>query len=302
MSASDLHVSQAGNLPWNLSPEKFASILDRVIDGMDSEEKAVNILYVGNGICTSFLHLIRMRAEKKSVHVRVMVTDVHKPTLTEQRQQYENEIAKAPIPEHCTVAWDILDVADDVPSEHKEKYQIVADKGCLDFFMPGVTKKTGVVKAKPKIVLTNLCHLLNKTKGLAMYVNNTMHLGATVGVLKNYLQEFPITREHCKRTRYDTSFGGIKSRHTLCDEMWYSVPHDPTIRTITTKCGRKVVSNGYNIYSHCFALNIGTPFTWPNANEGDACTWHEWHKIPSKRILHQVKVDDGWDPCSYTGD
>ena len=65
MSASDLHVSQAGNLPWNLSPEKFASILDRVIDGMDSKEKEVNILYVGNGICTSFLHLIRMRAEKK---------------------------------------------------------------------------------------------------------------------------------------------------------------------------------------------------------------------------------------------
>ena len=299
MSASDLHVSQAGNLPWNLSPEKFASILDRVIDGMDSKEKEVNILYVGNGICTSFLHLIRMRAEKKSVHVRVTVTDVHKPTLTEQRQQYENEIAKAPIPEHCTVAWDILDVADDVPLKHKEKYQIVADKGCLDFFMPGVTKKTGVVKAKPKIVLTNLCHLLNKTKGLAMYVNNTMFLHATVKVLASYLQEtIPI---RCKRPRdYDMSFGGMKSR-MLRDEMWYSGPHDPTIRTITTKFGRKVFSNGYN-YSHCFALNIGTPFTWPDANEGDACTWHEWHKIPSKRILHQVTVDDGWDPCSYTGD
>ena len=256
---------------------------------------------LGNVIVGSCFHRLNSRNHRtKSRHhdnagVRVMVTDVHKPTLTEQEQQYKNKIAIAPIPEHCTVAWGILDVPNDDHAEHKEKYEIVADKGCLDFFMPGVTKKTRVVKHKPEDVLKNLCQLLNKTEGLAMYINNTMHLRATVEVLKNYLQEFPIT------TCYDTSFGGIKSCHTLCDEMWYSGPHDPTIRTITTKFGRKVFSNGYN-YSHCFALNIGTPFTWPDANEGDACTWHEWHKIPSKRILHQVTVDDGWDPCSYTGD
>ena len=290
MSALDLHVSQAGDIPWNLSPEKFASILDRVIDGMPS--KKVNILFVGNGICTSFLCLIRMRAEKSNVTVNVTVTDVHEPTLTRQQQQYQDTILISPIPGHCTVAWGILDVAnDDHVAEHKERYQIVADKGCLDFFMPGVTKVPGVVKAQPKQVLTNLCHLLNKTEGLAMYVNNTMHLSATVTVLKKYLP-----MRLLKRTRDDVSFGGHRSqaaRTMLCDEMWYSGPHEPITRQITLSSGRKVSNKGYNINSHCFALNIGKPgssgepaFAWPAADEGNA--WHKWHKIPSKGILTQI--------------
>ena len=213
------------------------------------------------------------------------VTDVHEPILTEQHEQYQKRLE---LSNHCTVAWDILNVADSESlGEHKGQYQIVADKGCLDFFMPQVTKVTGVRKAAPRDILTNLWQLLNNSEGAAIYVNNTMHLASTVSCM---LQR-PQTSATKRKSNGDTNFG----KRELRNKMWYSGPHSEPVRHTTTKSGRtsRSCGGGHGVESHCFAVNIGVrPFTWSEANKGDdesVC-----HKISNTGNLVSVSRENGW--------